>query len=60
MFMNGMNIDSLPNYVPLWVAQYSSRNDLQFDKPNANVKIWQYSESGNVDGVNVDENVMYE
>lgn len=60
MFMNGMNIDSLPNYVPLWVAQYSSRNDLQLDKPNANVKIWQYSESGNVDGVNVDENVMYE
>lgn len=60
MFMNGMNIDSLPNYVPLWVAQYSSRNDLQLDKPNANIKIWQYSESGNVDGVNVDENAMYE
>ena len=60
MFMNGMNIDSLPNYVPLWVAQYSSRNDLQLDKPNANIKIWQYSESGNVDGVNVDENVMYD
>lgn len=60
MFTNGMNIDSLPNYVPLWVAQYSSRNDLQLDKPNANVKIWQYSESGNVDGVFVDENAMYE
>jgi len=50
----------LRNYVPLGVAQYSSRNDLQLDKPNANIKIWQYSESGNVDGVNVDENVMYE
>ena len=59
MFMYGMNIDSLPSYVPLWVAQYSSRNDLQLDKPNANIKIWQYSESGNVDGVSVDENVMY-
>ena len=39
-----IDIDSLPSYVPYWVAQYNSHNDLADKYPNAAIRIWQYSD----------------
>lgn len=39
-----INIDELAGYVPYWVAQYSSHNDLADEYPEANIRIWQFSD----------------
>ena len=39
-----INIDIIPSYIPLWVAQYSSKNDLLLENPNLNIELWQYTD----------------
>ena len=39
-----IDIDSLPSYVPYWVAQYNSHNDLADEYPNAAIRVWQYTD----------------
>lgn len=38
-----IDVDALPDYVPLWSAQYNSRDDLSDEYPGR-VRIWQYSD----------------
>ena len=38
-----IDVDSLPDYVPLWSAQYNSHDDLSDEYPGR-VRIWQYSD----------------
>lgn len=39
-----IDVDSLPEYVPLWSAQYNSHNDLSDEYPGR-VRIWQYTDN---------------
>lgn len=41
---NILPIQDVPNYVPIWVAQYSSHNDLLDEQPEKNIMVWQYSD----------------
>ena len=38
-----IDVDALPDYVPLWSAQYNSHDDLNDEYPGR-VRIWQYSD----------------
>lgn len=38
-----IDVDALPEYVPLWSAQYNSHDDLSDEYPGR-VRIWQYSD----------------
>lgn len=38
-----IDVDALPDYVPLWSAQYNSHDDLNDEYPGR-VHIWQYSD----------------
>jgi GH25 family lysozyme M1 (1,4-beta-N-acetylmuramidase) len=39
-----IDMDSLADYVPYWVAQYYTENSLAAEKPDKNIKIWQYTD----------------
>lgn len=39
-----VDVDSLPEYVPLWSAQYNSHDDLNDEYPGR-VRIWQYTDN---------------
>lgn len=41
---NILPIQDIPDYVPIWCAQYSTHNDLLDEYPNKNIDIWQYSD----------------
>ena len=38
-----IDVDALPDYVPIWSAQYNSHDDLSDEYPRR-VRIWQYSD----------------
>lgn len=38
-----IDVDRLPDYVPVWSAQYNSHDDLSDEYPGR-VRIWQYSD----------------
>ena len=59
MFNDNFALNNIPNYVPLWVAGYSSVNYLKVENPWLNIPVWQYSDAGNIGGFNVDLNVWY-
>ena len=48
--------DDLPEYVPIWVAQYSSHCDLK-DEYHDRVRIWQYTDS--LYGMSLDGDIYY-
>ena len=54
-----IDIDSLPSYVPYWVAQYNSHNDLADEYPDAAVRIWQYTDRYSND-MPYDADIYYE
>lgn len=57
---NGViDMDQLADYVPYWVAQYNYRNDLSLEKPDKQIRIWQYTEHYS-DELPYDGNVYYE
>lgn len=39
-----LHVDAMPNYVPLWSAQYNSHDDLSDEYPGR-VRIWQYTDN---------------
>lgn len=49
----------IPDYTPLWVANYSSRNYLKEDYPNKSIKAWQFT-SHYSDELPYDGNVYYD
>lgn len=53
-----INIDELPSYVPLWVAQYSNHNDLKEEYPDRDIKFWQFTDT--FLNMNLDGNVYYD
>ncbi|MGE9914042.1 GH25 family lysozyme [Megasphaera elsdenii] len=59
MFNDNFELGSLPNYVPLWVANTASVNYLKVENPELNIPVWQYSDAGNIAGINVDLDVWY-
>ena len=40
-----IDVDALPDYVRIWVANYSSRNYWDEEHPDRQCTMWQYSES---------------
>lgn len=54
-----IDTNQLADYVPYWVAQYNYRNDLILEKPNLNIKIWQYTDHYS-DELPYDGNIYYE
>ncbi len=56
---NYVNTDMIPLYVPFFVANYDKTNWYKIEHPERNVPIWQYSDTGNIDGMPVDLDVMY-
>ena len=53
-----IDIDSLPNYVPIWSAQYNTHDDLSDEYPGR-VRIWQYSDHYS-DELPYDADIYYE
>ncbi len=51
-----IHIDDLPEYVPIWVAQYSSHCDLKDEYPDR-IRIWQYTDS--LYGMSLDGDIYY-
>ncbi|MGE1061189.1 GH25 family lysozyme [Megasphaera paucivorans] len=52
---NAINPNLLADYVPYWIAEYGvSQCDFPSQYPNKHMAAWQDSESGNIDGTNVD------
>lgn len=56
------NIDTsaLASYVPYWVADYSRYNNFKYEHPELNVKMWQKSDTYNLNGYVYDLNEWYE
>lgn len=50
---------NIPDYVPLWVAQYAKVNQLKSWYPRKQIPVWQYSDKGKVRKFQVDLNVWY-
>lgn len=55
-----IDTDQIPDYVPYWVAEYSSECTWKDENPSKNVMMWQYTDSYTIDGQNFDGNVLYE
>ena len=52
-------LKNIPDYVPLWVAQYGKVNQLKSWYPRKQIPCWQYSDKGEVGKHQVDLNVWY-
>ena len=50
---------NIPDYVPLWVAQYAKVNQLKSWYPRKQIPCWQYSGKGKIGKHQVDLNVWY-
>ncbi len=60
IFTNYINTDYIPSYVPFWVGNYGNTNYYKIEHPERRILLWQYSDKGNIGGMDVDLNVMYE
>ena len=54
---NYIDVSQLNN-IPLWVAQYNYQNDYSLENPNANVRIWQFTDHIS-DELPYDGNIYY-
>ena len=54
---NYIDVSQLNN-IPLWVAQYNYQNDYSLENPNANVRIWQFTDHIS-DDLPYDGNIYY-
>ena len=54
-----IDMDSLPDYVPYWVANYSSKDYLKSERPDKLIRIWQYTDHYS-DSFPYDGNIYYE
>lgn len=59
MLTNHLDVSMLPDYIPLWPANYANTNYYKQENPERNCPIWQYSDSGNIGGIDVDLDIMY-
>lgn len=55
-----IDVDSLADYVPYWVAQYADNCRFADNFPNNKLQAWQYSQSGDIGNVNVDMDEWYD
>jgi hypothetical protein len=39
-----IHMDQLADYVPYWVAQYNSVNNLKLEQPKKNIVLWQFTD----------------
>lgn len=54
-----IDVASLADYVPYWVAQYNKRCDFTAEFPGHVLAGWQYSDQGYIGDMNVDMNEWY-
>ena len=54
-----IRMEELPDYVPYWVAQINSVNNLKEEYPNKLIRIWQFTDHFS-DELPYDANVYYE
>lgn len=58
-FRHNLMINSIPGYVPFWVAQYGPENRLKKLYPRRTISAWQYSDHGKIGNHQVDLNIWY-
>lgn len=57
--VNIVDVRAFADYVPYWVAQYNSTCDFKAYYPDNLLAGWQYSDTFNIGGMNVDVNEWY-
>lgn len=56
---NHLILKNIPDYVPIWTAQYGEENKLKRLYPRKQIPCWQYSEKGKIGNHQVDLDVWY-
>ena len=57
---NIIDLKALPDYVPIWVAQYYPENSFAIENPNRICRMWQYTDCERIGNMGLDCNVYYE
>jgi GH25 family lysozyme M1 (1,4-beta-N-acetylmuramidase) len=57
---NIIDLKALPDYVPIWVAQYYHQNSFAIENPNRICRMWQYTDCERIGNMGLDCNVYYE
>lgn len=56
---NIIDLNLLADYIPIWVAQYYHENSFKQEHPERICKIWQYTDSKQIDNMIFDANIYY-
>lgn len=56
---NIIDLNLLADYIPIWVAQYYHENSFKQEHPERICKIWQYTDSKQIDNMTFDANIYY-
>jgi len=57
---NIIDLKALPDYVPIWVAQYYHQNSFAIENPNRICRMWQYTDCERIGNMRLDCSVYYE
>ena len=56
---NIIDLNLLADYIPIWVSQYYHENSFKQEHPERICKIWQYTDSKQIDNMIFDANIYY-
>lgn len=56
---NIIDLSALPDYVPIWSAQYHYENNFKLEYPERVCKIWQYTDCERIGDMRLDCNIYY-
>ena len=57
---NIIDLKALPDYVPIWSAQYYHQNSFAIENPNRICRMWQYTDCERIGNMGLDCSVYYE
>ncbi|WP_278547315.1 GH25 family lysozyme [Megamonas funiformis] len=57
---NIIDLKALPDYVPIWSAQYYHQNSFAMENPHRICRMWQYTDCERIGDMRLDCNVYYE
>ena len=56
---NIIDLKALPDYVPIWVAQYYHQNSFTIENPHRICRLWQYTDCEQIGDMQLDCNIYY-
>lgn len=56
---NIIDLKALPDYVPIWVAQYYHQNSFAIENPHRICRLWQYTDCEQIGDMQLDCNIYY-